>query len=192
MMPSSSSRTSSAGWSRESAARGGAQGNGRGDRTGDRGGPGAVRRVRALAFIGGVTGQFFRQFAVTIAVSTVISAFNSLTLSPALAVLLLKLRGGRRDPLTWLLDTALGWFFWLFNWLFGDRHRPVRAVGGRPAARQPDRPARLRRPAGADVFPLRQRPDRLHPAAGQGLSAPQRPAIRLRLRGPYTESHGPH
>ena len=40
------------------------------------------------AFISGITGQFFRQFAVTIAVSTVISAFNSLTLSPALAALL--------------------------------------------------------------------------------------------------------
>jgi multidrug efflux pump len=71
------------------------------------------------AFISGITGQFFRQFAVTIAVSTVISAFNSLTLSPALAALLLKPHGGRRDPLTWLLDTALGWFFRLFNWLFG-------------------------------------------------------------------------
>src|SRR5205814_3161803 len=44
------------------------------------------------AFLGGVSGQFFRQFAVTIAVSTVLSAFNSLTLSPALAALLLKPR----------------------------------------------------------------------------------------------------
>src|SRR6516164_9723588 len=44
------------------------------------------------AFISGITGQFFRQFALTIAVSTVISAFNSLTLSPALSALLLKPR----------------------------------------------------------------------------------------------------
>ena len=43
-----------------------------------------------LAFISGLTGQFYRQFALTIAISTVISAFNSLTLSPALAALLLK------------------------------------------------------------------------------------------------------
>ena len=43
-----------------------------------------------LAFITGLTGQFYRQFAVTIAISTVISAINSLTLSPALAALLLK------------------------------------------------------------------------------------------------------
>ncbi|MHB1422379.1 MAG: efflux RND transporter permease subunit [Gemmataceae bacterium] len=67
------------------------------------------------AFLGGITGQFFRQFAVTIAVSTVFSAFNSLTLSPALSALLLRPRHGPRDPLTWLLDKTLGWFFWLFN-----------------------------------------------------------------------------
>src|SRR5260221_5824510 len=83
------------------------------------------------AFLGGITGQFFRQFAVTIAVSTVISAFNSLTLSPALAALLLRPHGSRRDPLTWLLDTVLGWFFRLFNWGFGAGTAVyVRLVGG--------------------------------------------------------------
>jgi hydrophobe/amphiphile efflux-1 (HAE1) family protein len=71
------------------------------------------------AFISGITGQFFRQFAVTIATSTVISAFNSLTLSPALAALILKPHGARRDPLAWLLDFSLGWFFKLFNYVFG-------------------------------------------------------------------------
>ena len=60
------------------------------------------------AFLGGISGQFFRQFAVTIAVSTVISAFNSLTLSPALAAILLRPRGAHRDPVTWLLDMAAG------------------------------------------------------------------------------------
>ncbi len=70
------------------------------------------------AFISGITGQFFRQFAVTIATSTVISAFNSLTLSPALAALILKPHGSRRDPLTWLIDVTLGWFFKLFNQAF--------------------------------------------------------------------------
>ncbi len=83
------------------------------------------------AFLGGVTGQFFRQFAVTIAVSTVISAFNSLTLSPALAALLLKPHGSHRDPLTWLLDTILGWFFRAFNWVFGaGTTLYVKMVGG--------------------------------------------------------------
>jgi hydrophobe/amphiphile efflux-1 (HAE1) family protein len=82
------------------------------------------------AFLGGISGQFFRQFAVTIAVSTVISAFNSLTLSPALAAILLKPHGTRRDPLTWLLDRGLGWFFRLFNWGFGaGTALYVRAVG---------------------------------------------------------------
>ena len=67
------------------------------------------------AFIAGITGQFFRQFAVTIAVSTLISAFNSLTLSPALAALLLKKKGEGRDIITRTLDFVLGWFFRLFN-----------------------------------------------------------------------------
>jgi multidrug efflux pump len=72
------------------------------------------------AFITGITGQFFRQFALTIAVSTIISAFNSLTLSPALAAVLLKPHSDtqRRDPLTFLLDISFGWFFKLFNWSF--------------------------------------------------------------------------
>jgi multidrug efflux pump subunit AcrB len=50
------------------------------------------------AFVSGLTGQFYRQFALTIAISTVISAFNSLTLSPALASRLLRPRGAARDP----------------------------------------------------------------------------------------------
>ena len=69
-------------------------------------------------FVSGITGQFFRQFAVTISVSTVFSAINSLTLSPALAAILLKPHGAKRDPLSWLLDASLGWFFRLFNRLF--------------------------------------------------------------------------
>src|SRR5439155_1657716 len=61
------------------------------------------------AFISGIIGQFFRQFALTIAVSTLISAFNSLTLSPALAALLLKPRGkGHFEPLPWFVFPPLG------------------------------------------------------------------------------------
>jgi multidrug efflux pump len=70
------------------------------------------------AFISGITGEFFRQFALTIAVSTLISAFNSLTLSPALAAILLPKRGAKKDWFGQLLDLALGWFFRLFNWSF--------------------------------------------------------------------------
>ncbi len=75
------------------------------------------------AFISGVTGQFFRQFALTIAVSTIISAFNSLTLSPALAAILLPARGARKDVLGRGLDFALGWFFRLFNFSFKNATR---------------------------------------------------------------------
>ncbi len=70
------------------------------------------------AFITGITGQFYRQFALTIAVSTLISAFNSLTLSPALAGLLLKPRDAKKDFLTRAFDLVLGWFFRLFNKTF--------------------------------------------------------------------------
>ena len=70
------------------------------------------------AFISGITGQFFRQFALTIAVSTVISAFNSLTLSPALAALLLQPRGVPKDLPGRMLDFTFGWFFHAFNWTF--------------------------------------------------------------------------
>ncbi len=70
------------------------------------------------AFISGITGQFYTQFALTIAVSTVISAFNSLTLSPALGALLLRGHNHRSDIATRLLDGLLGWFFRLFNRAF--------------------------------------------------------------------------
>jgi multidrug efflux pump len=61
------------------------------------------------AFISGIIGQFFRQFALTIAVSTVISAFNSLTLSPALAAILLRRRvKGHFEPLPWFAFAAFG------------------------------------------------------------------------------------
>ena len=68
-----------------------------------------------VAFVPGLTGEFYRQFALTIAISTVISAFNSLTLSPALAALLLKPHGAKKDWLTRLMDRVLGPFFKRFN-----------------------------------------------------------------------------
>jgi multidrug efflux pump len=71
-----------------------------------------------LAFISGLTGQFYRQFALTIAISTVISAINSLTLSPALAALLLKGHGAPKDRLTRIMDAMFGWLFRGFNHVF--------------------------------------------------------------------------
>ena len=71
-----------------------------------------------LSFLEGVTGQFYRQFAVTIAVSVLISAINSLTLSPALSAILLKSRDAPRDGLSRLIDSLFGWLFRRFNTVF--------------------------------------------------------------------------
>ncbi|MBK8185097.1 MAG: multidrug efflux RND transporter permease subunit [Candidatus Competibacteraceae bacterium] len=71
-----------------------------------------------MAFLTGVTGAFYKQFAVTIAISTVISAINSLTLSPALAALLLKSHGAAKDAPTRLIDRLFGWLFRPFNRFF--------------------------------------------------------------------------
>jgi len=71
-----------------------------------------------VAFISGLTGQFYRQFALTIAFSTLISAFNSLTLSPALAAVLLRPRGAPADRPTRVLDRLFGWLFRPFNRAF--------------------------------------------------------------------------
>src|SRR6202451_2346432 len=71
------------------------------------------------AFISGLSGQFYKQFALTIAISTIISAFNSLTLSPALAALLLKEHGAAPDRMTRVLNAALGGIFRPFNRFFG-------------------------------------------------------------------------
>ncbi len=90
------------------------------------------------AFLGGIEGQFFRQFALTIAVATLISAFNSLTLSPALGGILLQAADAPQTGFTRVWNTVLGPLFRGFNRVFGagrDRYR--RAVSSsvrRPAA----------------------------------------------------------
>src|SRR5246127_1673296 len=71
------------------------------------------------AFIVGLSGQFYKQFALTIAISTVISAFNSLSLSPALAALLLQSRDAKKDRFSRALEFMFGWFFKGFNRFFG-------------------------------------------------------------------------
>ena len=71
-----------------------------------------------VAFLGGIEGQFYRQFAITIALSTFISTLNSLTLSPALAALLLESRGDKHDAFQRGIDRVFGGFFGLFNRVF--------------------------------------------------------------------------
>ncbi len=84
-----------------------------------------------LAFMSGLTGQFYKQFAMTIAISTVISAFNSLTLSPALSALLLKNHDAPRDWLTRVMDRVLGPFFNVFNKVFNRGSQAYgKGVGG--------------------------------------------------------------
>ncbi len=81
-------------------------------------------------FLTGISGMFFRQFALTIAVSTLLSVMNALTLSPALCALLLKPRHEQRDWLARVLDFAFGWFFRLFNATFAvSAAAYTRAVG---------------------------------------------------------------
>ncbi len=71
------------------------------------------------AFISGLSGQFYKQFALTITIATFISAINSLTLSPALSALLLRSHDSKPDKLTRLLNTLFGkWLFKPFNKLF--------------------------------------------------------------------------
>ncbi|HOU66400.1 MAG TPA: efflux RND transporter permease subunit, partial [Thermomonas sp.] len=91
-----------------------------------------------MAFMTGVTGQFYKQFAVTIAISTVISAINSLTLSPALAAKLLKPRDAAKDAPSRLIDRLFGWLFRPFNRFFkrnSERYEGTvsRALGRRGA-----------------------------------------------------------
>jgi multidrug efflux pump len=76
-----------------------------------------------IGFIPGLTGQFYKQFALTIAISTVISAVNSLTLSPALSAVLLRAHDAPKDLATRTMDRGFGWFFRPFNRLFGAAAR---------------------------------------------------------------------
>jgi multidrug efflux pump len=91
-----------------------------------------------IAFVSGLSGQFYRQFALTIAFSTVISAFNSLTLSPALAAALLKPHDAPKDAVTRFMDRWFGGFFHWFNRVFGrashDYETGVKGVLSRKAA----------------------------------------------------------
>ena len=122
------------------------------------------------AFVSGLTGQFYRQFALTIAISTVISAFNSLTLSPALASRLLKPREAPRDAraarrrsavrvvLPWVQSVLRAGVRRLYR---GRRPRIARGLGRHRALCRPDRAHRGR---------LLSSPARVRADAGQGVS----------------------
>ena len=144
------------------------------------------------AFLSGITGQFFRQFAVTIAVSTVISAFNSLTLSPALAAILLKPHGAPPRPADLAAGPAAGLVLPVVQLGLRQRHGGLRLGGGPAAARQRARRARLRRPAGADGLGLPRGAHGLHPATGSGPDHLQHPVARLGLAPADSGGGGPN
>ena len=209
-------------------------------------------------FLGGISGQFFRQFAVTIAVSTVISAINALTMTPfprgadlqgrrgsrarapqgGAALVVLRHRGRRRQLLSCARPRVAGrfglpaandasvpaWQWWSLAAIYalpgvvvggvigmadhppGERraglvlprlqprlqldYRGLRQDGRRGAAAGGRRDARLRRPAGTDVVAILSHAHRLHSAAGQGLSDPQRAVARIGLAAADREGHG--
>ena len=137
------------------------------------------------ALIGGIQGQFFRQFAVTIAAATVISLFVSLSLSPALCAILLKPHvnhDGQKGP---VLFRPIRAFFNGFNNLFdrlslgyGALTRRVLRIVVRDARR-------LRRADRADRVAVLPRSDRLHPGSGPGIPDHRHPAAARRLAGAH-------
>jgi multidrug efflux pump len=89
-----------------------------------------------MAFLTGVTGQFYKQFAVTIAISTVISAVNSLTLSPALAAQLLTPHGDNRDKIAKVINGLFGGIFRPFNRFFQRNSQRYQALASRSVRRR--------------------------------------------------------
>lgn len=84
-----------------------------------------------IAFVSGLTGQFYKQFATTIAIAVVISTINSLTLSPAMSALLLRSHDAPKDALTRWIDKIFGRFFNWFNNVFKRSSRRYESgVGG--------------------------------------------------------------
>src|SRR5690625_6491203 len=89
-----------------------------------------------MAFLDGITGQFYRQFATTIAIATVISAINSLTLSPALSSALLKPRDAEQDAPGRVIELLFGWLFRPFNRFFLRSSQAYEAFVGKLLSRR--------------------------------------------------------
>ncbi|KAA0694158.1 multidrug efflux RND transporter permease subunit [Halopseudomonas laoshanensis] len=89
-----------------------------------------------MAFLDGITGQFYRQFAMTIAIATVISAINSLTLSPALAAALLKPHGAPPDLPARIINRLFGWIFRPFNRFFLRNAQRYESLVGRSLSKR--------------------------------------------------------
>ena len=129
-----------------------------------------------LAFVPGLTGQFYKQFAVTIAISTVISAFNSLTLSPALSALLLRPRDAPQDWLMRAMDARVRPVLPLVQPLVRPAQRRLRPRRHRHRAAQVDRDDRLRGAARADGAAVHAHARGLRAGARQAVPDRHRPA----------------
>ncbi len=136
------------------------------------------------AFLSGITGQFFRQFAVTIAASTVISCFVSLTLSPALCALLLKPHAQKSAPER-LCIAAAGGRVWPVQPRLRAALQRLRSIDATATARLHRRPDRLCRADRGGRVRVRPHPDRFHPRAGPRLPDHRRATTTGRNAGAH-------
>ena len=141
------------------------------------------------AFITGISGQFYRQFALTIAGATIISLIVSLTLSPAMCALLLKPHAERGKPRWWSLP--LRGFFKGFNWSFDRLGAGYGWFTARVVRFAAVMLARLRRRARLRHERVPQDADRLHPAARRRLSHRRDAAARRRLARAHRRGQPP-
>ena len=128
-----------------------------------------------VAFMGGIQGRLNNQFAVTIAISVLISAFNALTLSPALAALLLRPRKESRG--------VLGRFFGGFNRVFTKVNRRLRELEPRPDPQSGGRHVDSRRVRGVGWPHRQEASDKLSSGRGLRLRISERPASGCRFAG---------
>ena len=144
------------------------------------------------AFISGLTGQFYKQFAITIAISTVISAFSSLTLSPALCAVLLKDHHAPKDWLARFMERTLGWFFSPFNRIFAWAGNKYSSGVGSVLRKSAVALVVYGGLGRADRLGFQRSPHRLRADAGQAISGGLRPIARRRFAGPHRRGHPPH
>ena len=142
-----------------------------------------------VAFLSGLTGEFYRQFALTIAFSTVISAVNSLTLSPALSAILLKSREAPARPAHPAARPRPGLALPAVQPGLHPRLAAVRRGGGQHPPAERHRARGVCRPGRAHGVRLQQGAARLRADAGQAVPRRLRPAARRGDARPHREGH---
>ena len=177
------------------AAAGRSQGDGPGVGARGRGGALVLSAVFVpCAFITGINGMFFRQFAATIAVSTVISAFNSLTLSPACAARFCCNRAGPRKTRSAAcsISSSAGSFACSIGLFNAARAFTLALSAALSCALEGDRPGRLRRPLDADLVDVGTSAERLYSQPRSGALLYRRAVARRRFVGAHAKSRRSH